>query len=283
MRNPGPDDHNFTAEITIKDVADVTWISVRIWATTEFSIIVFDDKAITDTESINIPVWKNEIVYIADNIVAPTDTNTNMTIDVSVKLDPHLLQKLNESSKSVADIISKMGDMFITAVNTTAVPPELYELIKGPSKDFFFIDVKSIDGTLVNLTISIPVNFVQYGCVFSLGVPENASTNLVTRFTHGVSIKILSPVTNYVVPEGTVAVYRLPNVTYIYYKSVTLSCLAMGNPHPEVTLYKHDGQDYISLESHQEELINNVYQQMVHVVYTVEAGDTNNLGRYLCR
>ena len=282
VRNIEPDNHTFTTEVTFKDVADVTWVDVRIWSATEFVFIVFDTKTYGDTVSINIPAWKNEI-YIHDNIVAPTDTNTNMTIDVSVKLDSDLLQQLNESSKSVADVISERSDMFIDAVNTTAVPPKFYELIKRSTVKIFFIDVKGIDGTLVNLTISIPAEFVQYGCVFSLSVPENASTDFVQRLTHGVSIKILSPVTNYVVPEGTVAVYRLPNVTYIYYKSVTLSCLAMGNPHPEVTLYKHDGQDYISLEPNQEELIDNIYQQMVHVVYTVEAGDINNLGRYLCR
>ena len=282
MRNPGPDNHTFTAEVTIQDVADVAWFYVRIWATTEFATITFNKNVSTDIISVNISAWKNEI-YIADNIVAPTDTNTNMTIDVSVKLDPDLIQDLNESSKSVTDVIRRMGDLFIDAVNTTAVPPEFYELVKSYDEKIFFIDVKGIDGTLVNFTISIPAEFVQYGCVFSLSVPENASTDFVQRLTHGVSIKILSPVTNDVVPEGTVAVNRVPNVTYIYYKRVTLSCLAMGNPHPEVTLYKHDGQDYISLEPNQEELVNDIYAQIVHVGYTVEADDINNLGRYLCR
>ena len=282
MRNPGPDNHTFTAEVTIQDVADVAWFYVRIWATTEFATITFNKNVSTDIISVNISAWKNEI-YIADNIVAPTDTNTNMTIDVSVKLDPDLIQDLNESSKSVTDVIRRMGDLFIDAVNTTAVPPEFYELVKSYDEKIFFIDVKGIDGTLVNFTISIPAEFVQYGCVFSLSVPENASTDFVQRLTHGVSIKILSPVTNDVVPEGTVAVNRLPNVTYIYYKRVTLSCFAMGNPHPEVTLYKHDGQDYISLEPNQEELVNDIYAQIVHVGYTVEADDINNLGRYLCR
>ena len=56
----------------------------------------------------------------------------------------------------------------------------------------------------------------------------------------------------------------------------------MGNPHPEVTMYKKGkGREYISLIADQEELINDEYTHMVG--YTVETIDSNNQGQYLCR
>ena len=254
---------------------------MRIYSTAEFIFIEFDNRAATVKGSVNIPARRNEI-YIKDNIVAPRDTSTNMTIDISVKLDSDFLHMLNESSKSITDLVTEMGDFVIDAVNTTANPPELYELVQWSNEQIFFVDVKSIDGTLVNLTISIPVEYVQYGCLFSLSVPENVSTNFISSLKHGVSIKVLSPETNDIVPEGTIAMFPFPNETYIFTKRATLSCFAMGNPHPEVTLYKQgQSQEYISLKPNQEELISDLYTQLVG--YTVEVDDVNNQGRYMCR
>ena len=281
VRNSENDVYAYTTEVTLQYVIDVTLVYLRIYSTTEFVVIEFDNKAATVKGSVNIPTWKNEI-HIENNLVAPTDTNTNMTIDVSVKLDSDFLRMLNESSKSVIDLVNEMGDMFIDAVNTTANPPELFELVQGFPEQIFFVDIINIDGSLVNLTIGIPVEYVKYGCLFSLSIPENVSTNFISRLKHGVSIKVLSPVTNDIVPEGTVALYPFPNETYIYTNRTTLTCFAMGNPHPEVTVYKQgQGQEYISLKPNQEKLVDDVYTQLVG--YTVEADNINNQGRYMCR
>ena len=282
MRNPGNDENAFTTEVTIQDFSDVTLVYLRIYSTSEFAVIEFNYTGLTNKGSANIPAWRNEIKYIDDHIVAPTDTNTNMTIDVTVQLDSDIQRMLNESSKSVAELISEFGDMFIDAVNTTTEPPELYEMVQGFPENIFFVDVTNIKGNLVNLTLSIPAEFVKYGCLLSLSIPEIASTNYVSRIKHGVTVKVLSPETNDVVAENTVAVYPFANETYIFSKRSTVTCFAMGNPHPEVTMYKKgQGQEYISLIADQEELINDEYTHMVG--YTVETIDSNNQGQYLCR
>ena len=278
----GTDENSYTAEVTLRDVVDITLVYLRLYSRDEFMNIEFDDRAFTVKGSVDVPAWKNEI-HIDDNIVAPSDPNTNMTIDVSLNLDSFFLRMLNESSKSVADLINEMGDMFIDYVNTTADPPQLHEVVGGfPPENIFHADVKSIDGTMAYLTISIPGKYVQFGGLFSMSIPENVSSiNFISRLKHGESVRMLSPVTKEVVPGGTVALYPFPNETYIYTKRATLMCFAMGNPHPEVTMYKVQGEQYTSLSSNQEELISDVYTQIVG--YTVETDKTENQGQYVCR
>ena len=162
VSNPGNVENAFTTEVTIQDIADVTLVYLRIFSIAEFVVIEFNNSASTDKGSVDIPAWRNEIIYIDDNIVAPTDTKPNMTIDVTVQLDSDIQRMLNERSKSVTELISEFGDMFIDAVNTTTEPPELYELVQGFPENVFFVDVTNINGNLVNLTLSIPAELVKY-------------------------------------------------------------------------------------------------------------------------
>ena len=278
----GTDENSYTAEVTLRDVADITLAYLRLYSRDEFMNIEFDNRAVTVKGSVDVPAWKNEI-HIDGNIVAPVDHNTNMTIDVSLNLDSLFLRTLNESPKSVSDLINEMGDIFVDYVNTTADPPQLHEGVGGFfPENIFHADVKGIDGAVVNLTISFPVKYAQFGCLFSMSIPENVSNiSFISRLKHGVYVRVLSPVTKEVVPQGTIAINHFPNETYIYTKRATLVCFVMGNPHPEVTMYTVQGEQYTSLASNQEELISDVYTQIVG--YTVETDKTENQGQYVCR
>ena len=277
VKSRGNDDHSFITEIVLNDVVDVTFFYLKLQSTTEKVIIELGKKFPTEKGSVDIPAWRNE-VHIEDNIVAPTDTNTNMTIDVSLTVDLNFLHMLNQSSESVTDLVNEKIDMLLAGINTTANPHKLYPV----SGESFFINVKSIGETIINLSVYIPAEYVQYGCLFGLNVFENVSTNFISKLEHGMYIKVLSPVTNVVIPEGVIAMHPFPHETYIYTKRTTLTCFSMGNPHPEATLYKQgQGQEYISLKSKQEKLISS--DVSLTVGYTVEANDTDNQGRYMCR
>ena len=280
VRSYSDDPNSFSTEATIHDVKDISAIYLRLYSITQYVTIRFNTSAHIDEGSDTITAWRNRIVDIEDSITAIPDTN--LTLNVIVKFHSEFLKMLNESSKSIQDLFLESGDIFIDAVNTTADPHVLFEAFNGFPANIFYVDVANINETTFNFTITGLEEYVQYGGLLILTIPDISSTDYISEIRHGYVVRILSPQSNTVVAENSVALYPLANETYIFTKRATLICFAMGSPQPKVMIYK-EGQDqeYHSLSSGQEDLVKDDYSHMIG--YTVAANDTNNQGRYLCR
>ena len=280
MRSNSDDPNSFSTEVTIHDVMDISVAYLRLYSKTQYVTIRFNNSAHIDEGSATITAWRNRIVDIEDSIIAIA--NNNLTLNVIVKFDSEFLKMLNESSKSIQELFLEFGDIVIDGVNTTADPHVLFEALNGFPANIFFVDVANINETTFNFTITVLEEYVQYGGLLILTIPDISSTDYISEIRHGYVVRILSPQSNTVVAENSFALFPLANETYIFTKRATLICFAMGSPPPKVMIYK-EGQDqeYHSLSSGQEDLVKDDYTHMIG--YTVAANDTNNQGRYLCR
>lgn len=276
VRSHKDDENAFSTEVTVQDFSDVYQVQLILHTAAVYALIDFNYTFLKTKGSTNIPAWRNEIICIEDNVVATTDKN--LTIHVTLKLEPEFQRMMTQSSKQLTEFIV----MEILFVNKTDEPPVLYNVFHDFPENIMTADITNINENLVDLSVSISSDHVQYGGLFIVGIPENVTADYISNIQHGVLVNVLSPVSKDVVPENTIGVlFPFNNQTYIFSKRHTLVCVAMGNPLPEVTMYKEgNNSKSMNLKSEQETLIKDDYLHMVG--YTVETSDRNNQGRYLC-
>ena len=273
----------FATNITIPDIIDTTYIRLQIHSMSKSISIHFDDRAKPIPGYAQVPAWRSEIIHIDNNVIAPI--NTNLSIDVTVKLDPFLQEGLRNYSQTQGDEVNIKGvlEVFYDGLNTSAEKSVVFEIFGGYSETncIYVPETVTINHGTIQLTINIGAECTQFGGLLQIGINEPSFIEYVRRISQIVFIKILSPVSNDVVPENTVGVYPLNKETFIFLKRSTLFCFAMGNPTPSVSLYKVNADSREYLLTTAEELITAEYKHLMG--YTIGADEQVNEGKYICR
>lgn len=268
----------FVGDVTVLDFLEVSIVNLRIYSSNEWVSVEFNISELSSKGSLGVPVWKNKIIHIDNNVQASVNHNTS--IGVTFKIDTNILRMLESEGGDIEEFIDRAVDMFIDALNTSSEPPVVFEVFHGFHETVFSTKIENKTEDLLDLTINISPEYVQFGALFTCTILEPSKTKYIDRIRHGTVVKILSPGTKDVVLRNSLGVYPFDNQTYIFSKRHTLVCFAMGNPRPHVTLYKlgNAGKDHLLVTA--EELLKDRYTHMV--VYTVETSEPNE-GKYICR
>lgn len=100
------------------------------------------------------------------------------------------------------------------------------------------------------------------------------------RMEFGRTFKVLSSGTGTIVPPNSVALQMLPNITLLASPVQSISCLAMGDPRPAVTLGRESKRGWEELQPHQSLMTD---EFLVTKTFRIGASDTGVEGKYTCR
>ena len=280
---PGDNATVFATNITIPDIIDVIYMRLEIHTMSKSIYSHFNNRAGPIPGSAQVPAWRSEFIHIDNNVVAPI--NTNLSINVTVKIDSELQQELRNASQTQGDEVNikEALEVFYYSLNSSAEPPDVVEVGDGISETncIYVPETVTINEDTIQLTINIGTECTQFGGLLQIGINEPSSIEYLRAVTQTVIVKIYSPVSHDVVPENTVSVLPLNKETYVFLKRSTLLCFAMGNPQPTASLYKVGTDSLEYLLNTAEEFITDEYSHLVG--YTVETDDQINEGKYICR
>lgn len=242
----------------------------RIYGAQDYFEIHLDQRAINVTRHETIaPV---EILIEEPNvaIVAPDNENLNISFFVNGNL--------------------RQNDYFDTGfsgIHTSVSPPVMFNIRRGRNPGMNFT-TSAISDTRIQVSIEIATDLAKYGGLLSLEaimstenmVPMSEYPGLISRIIFVKSFKVLSSSTKTVVPPNSVALSMQPNVTLLASPSQSVSCSAMGDPRPNVTLGRDTKGGWEELQPHQ---ILTLGEFSTIKTFLIDANDTEVEGKYICR
>ncbi|KAL4232829.1 hypothetical protein ACF0H5_007515 [Mactra antiquata] len=210
----------YISSLEVPDIATVRLMYFRIHNENEsvnlrFNLTQLDKKQIQD-----VIAPDQDLLKINTSFVAPSDTDLNITGIV------------NRDAREFDELL--FIDLSFTGLNTSTSPPTLFEITNGLG----LTGERRTDNT-TNMVISLRHPYVQYGGILNMYMPYlNSMNGVVERLYYGPFIKIYSPDGQYVVQHNAIGLFPLPKQTIIFPPTTSVTCGALGNPRPEVDIFK---------------------------------------------
>ena len=166
--------------------------------------------------------------------------------------------------------------------------PKLFEIRTSSSwyTRYMNLTVSKTSDSRERLSAEIDAEIARNGGMLSLVAkmfPEKMIPEYPDRMYNmefGRTYKVLSSRTGTVVPPNSVALQMLPNITLLASPVQSISCLAMGDPRPAVTLGRDSKRGWEELQPHQSLMTD---EFLITKTFRIAANDTGVEGKYTCR
>lgn len=174
-------------------------------------------------------------------------------------------------------IIDVYQNVFFVGLNTSASPPTTFRLnmySKGLNVMYDHVIAERY-----NVSIYIMQEYAQYGGILFYSILQNDTSHLVHRLFHGRVIHIYPQDGNFVVEKNMFGLFPLSSQTLIFPSHTNLMCASMGNPRPEVSVWKMT-KDGKKVQMDTETLVLDSYtNSQVMLAHQPEQTD----GNYICQ
>ena len=239
---------------------------IRIYAGHDTLSAYFSLRKVAKPEYMAMPPIESPVLDMSFNYVSSVDKELNVTLVVKkgVHLSRAIYTGLNVSGKT-SELFTKY-DFYKEAMTHTRYPDS--------------------DGTS-RLVITLKQPFAALGGFLTIrleGVAEPqsmGSNSILSWVTSGYTVNILPATRDTIIPENTVGLSRLENITDVASLKQSLECTAIGNPGPNVQIFMEttDG----SLAEVNTETIVFPEREMTVVTHLLDTSERKVAGKYVCR
>lgn len=175
-------------------------------------------------------------------------------------------------------------DVFFIGINASASPPRVFEILRFDYKHPYIRLVTSggkyYPKSSIDITLKYP--YAQYGGIlFVRMLYRDSIKSLVERLYYGPHVKVFPHEGMNVIRENAIGIYTLPRQTLVYQPSQSITCTAMGNPRPDVSVWKVTKDGKKKEEVTETVILDNYINRKVVTLSPDRPNETE--GRYICR
>lgn len=261
------DSHVYTSTVDVLNWDFVHNIYFRLYTDEESSSVQLNITAMDTNQEQQVVKQDVDLLKINKSFVAPRDNS--LVISSIVNRNPKEFYELAHV------------EVFFTGLNTSTSPPTIFEIMHFNSDGLDLSGGRHTNTTsYMNITLRQP--FVQYGGILSVRMPYiDMNVSMVEKIFYGPFIKIYRPDGNNVIQENTMGIFPLDAQTVVFPSNHSIMCAAMGNPRPEVSIFKMT-QGGKKTDMVTETVISDSYMNMkVMTLSAVQPMQTE--GRYFCQ
>ena len=263
--------HLYASEIELFDLNLTRLIFIRIISRNSKATITLNHTAILEKgeQAFSDPYCK--VTGYQSTLVLPNNLKNDYNFTLSIERS-YLKLKEKRTPGNSYDL-----DYYLTYVNTTTDPFTVNEIYNND------MALSSIDNGIgdIDLVITIKKEHLENRGMFGLDIPQPAS-QYVERINYGIVIEIRREDFKSVVPPGSVAVYTGFQNVYIYTSVASIFCFAMGNPKPDITIFREQKGQLKKLMS-DEVILDEVTRLKTVTLHDDDNEGVSMLGTYVCR
>ncbi|XP_045197860.2 uncharacterized protein LOC123552338 [Mercenaria mercenaria] len=219
-----PGSELYTSTVDIEQMQSIRTLYFRLYNDEQSVSIELNPTEIEKPQQQNVTAPAVGLLQINSSYMAPLDSDLNITAII------------NKSTKDFREI--EFVKVFLTSLNTSANPPEVFEILNFNLEEID-LSISNRTDTTANMVITIRYPYVQYGGILGVLLPYRESmTGMVERLFYGPFIKIYAPDAKEAVPRNTLGIFPLAKQSVIFPPAQSIMCVAMGNPRPNVAILK---------------------------------------------
>ncbi|XP_053397828.1 uncharacterized protein LOC128546085 [Mercenaria mercenaria] len=214
----------YTSTVDIEQIQSIRSLFFRLYDDEQSLSVKLNLTEIEKPQQQNVTAPVEGLLQVNSSYMAPLDSDLNITAIV------------NKDTRDFQAI--DFLEIFLTGLNTSANPPEVFEILNFNS-EVIDVSISRRTDTTTNMVITIRYPSIQYGGILAVLLPyREAMSGMVERLFYGNSIKIYAPDSKEVLPRNTIGVFPLAQQTVIFPPAQSIMCAAMGNPRPNVAILK---------------------------------------------